>query len=134
MDGKVVIVTGAFGVLGAAVARAFAAAGASVALVDRVDAPPAELAGALQGKALFLGGVDLTEPAGARSAVDAAIDRFGHLDVVANVAGGFRWELVADGDPATWSTQPARQRGRSSTRRASSTSTAASRSRPGRSR
>ncbi len=28
--------------------------------------------------------------------------RFGGIDVLVNVAGGFRWEKIADGDIATW--------------------------------
>ena len=28
--------------------------------------------------------------------------RFGRLDALVNVAGGFRWESVGDGDPASW--------------------------------
>jgi NAD(P)-dependent dehydrogenase (short-subunit alcohol dehydrogenase family) len=102
MDGKVVIVTGAFGVLGAAVAEAFVAAGASVALVDRVEAPPAPLQATLGGEALFLGDVDLTTPAGAAKAVADTITRFGRLDGLANIAGGFRWEPVESGSADTW--------------------------------
>jgi NAD(P)-dependent dehydrogenase (short-subunit alcohol dehydrogenase family) len=102
MDGKAVMVTGAFGVLGSAVARAFAEAGAHVALVDRLAAAPGGLAGDLGERALEIGDCDLTDPAHARAAVDKALARFGKLDAVANVAGGFRWEPVAEGSPDTW--------------------------------
>ncbi|HWA63576.1 MAG TPA: SDR family NAD(P)-dependent oxidoreductase [Caulobacteraceae bacterium] len=102
MDGKAVIVTGAFGVLGAAVAKAFAAAGARVALVDRVEAPPAGLMETLGADAVALGGVDLTDPGQAKAVVADVVARFGRLDALVNVAGGFRWETHAEGSPDTW--------------------------------
>jgi 3-oxoacyl-[acyl-carrier protein] reductase len=99
MQGKAVIVTGAFGALGKVVARAFADRGAKVALVDKAPAPASV---DLPGEALVLGGVDLTKADEARGVVDQTLARFGALDVLVNVAGGFRWETVAEGDPATW--------------------------------
>jgi NAD(P)-dependent dehydrogenase (short-subunit alcohol dehydrogenase family) len=102
MQDKAVIVTGAFGILGRAVAGAFAARGARVAAVDLAPKPPAGLAESLGPEALVLGGVDLTNPAAARRAADATVERFGRLDALINVAGGFAWETLADGEPATW--------------------------------
>jgi NAD(P)-dependent dehydrogenase (short-subunit alcohol dehydrogenase family) len=89
-----VLITGGFGALGQAVARAFEAAGASVALIDLAPAPanaaPAQI-----------GGVDLTDPDQAGRAFLAAKAALGGADVVANVAGGFVWEKVT-GDAAAW--------------------------------
>jgi NAD(P)-dependent dehydrogenase (short-subunit alcohol dehydrogenase family) len=102
MQDKAVIVTGAFGILGRAVASAFAAKGARVAAVDLAPKAPAGLAESLGPEALVLGGVDLTNPAAARRAADATVERFGRLDALINVAGGFAWETLADGEPATW--------------------------------
>jgi len=99
MQGKAVIVTGAFGALGKVVAKAFGDRGAKVALVDKAPAP-ASLD--LPGETLVLGGVDLTKADEARGVVEQVLARFGSLDVLVNVAGGFRWETVAEGDPATW--------------------------------
>ncbi len=97
LQGKVVAITGAFGALGSAVVRAVLAEGAQVAAIDRASAPHAPLEGA----ALF-GDVDLSSDTGARAAVDAIVARFGRLDALVNIAGGFRWETVADGSLATW--------------------------------
>jgi len=51
---------------------------------------------------LELGGVDLTDAAQARKAIDSAVSHFGKLDALINIAGGFAFETVADGDPKTW--------------------------------
>ncbi|MBP7814887.1 MAG: SDR family NAD(P)-dependent oxidoreductase [Phenylobacterium sp.] len=99
---RIVAVTGAFGILGAAVARAAAGQGAKVALIDFAKTAPEGLLEACGPDALALSGVDLTDPAGATNAVDEAAARFGGLDVLINVAGGFAWQTHADGDPAVW--------------------------------
>lgn len=100
MAGRIFAITGASGVLGSAVARAAAAGGAQVALID--FAPHAEVAYELGDKAFFQGGVDLTDAVAAGAAVDAAADRFGGLDALINVAGGFRWETLEAGSWETW--------------------------------
>ena len=96
MAGRVFLITGAFGVLGQAVARAAAAAGERLALVDVAGQGPAPDGAFVQG------GVDLTDPGAAKAAVDAAAARLGGLDALINVAGGFVWETVEAGDPATF--------------------------------
>jgi NAD(P)-dependent dehydrogenase (short-subunit alcohol dehydrogenase family) len=97
MDGKVVVVTGASGALGRVVAEAALARGARVAGVDHAASqiPAAE-------NRIELGGVDLTDAAQARKAVDAVVAHFGRLDALINIAGGFAFEAVAEGDPKTW--------------------------------
>lgn len=97
LDGQVVAITGAFGALGSAVVKAALAEGAQVAAIDRAAAPRSPLDGA----ALF-GDVDLASDTGAQAAVDAIVARFGRLDAIVNIAGGFRWEPVADGSLDTW--------------------------------
>jgi NAD(P)-dependent dehydrogenase (short-subunit alcohol dehydrogenase family) len=101
MSGRVYAITGAFGALGNAVAKAAAAKGARLALIDFAQAPPAD---APSGEGVLnLGGVDLTNPVSTQGAVDAVVERFGGLDVLINIAGGFRWEMHEGGDPETWS-------------------------------
>jgi len=102
MTDRCVIVTGAFGVLGRATAELLAARGARVAAVDVAATPPAGLAEALGPGAALLGGHDLGDPAGAAGAVAAALAAFGRLDALINIAGGFAWQTLADGDAATW--------------------------------
>lgn len=99
---RIVAVTGAYGILGSAVARAAAGQGAQVALIDFSMSAPEGLVEACGPDALALSGVDLTDPGGAKAAVDEAAARFGGLDVLINVAGGFAWQTHADGDPAVW--------------------------------
>src|SRR5580704_14325829 len=102
MKDSCVIVTGAFGILGEAVVRALAAAGARVAAVDLSERPRGDLGQALGERAIILGGRDLADPAQAQAAVDAALAAFGHLDALINITGGFAWETLEGGDPATW--------------------------------
>jgi NAD(P)-dependent dehydrogenase (short-subunit alcohol dehydrogenase family) len=92
MTGRVFAITGAFGVLGSAVARAAAAQGARVALIDFAKTPPPGLPSG--DDVLVLGGVDLSDPVAAGAAIDAVADRFGGLDALLNIAGGFRWETL----------------------------------------
>jgi NAD(P)-dependent dehydrogenase (short-subunit alcohol dehydrogenase family) len=97
VKGKVVVVTGGFGQLGSAVARAFESTVASVAALDRAPAPKGA-----SGPRLLLGEVDLTLLAPAEQAMRKVIERFGRIDVLVNVAGGFTWQTLADGDVAAW--------------------------------
>jgi NAD(P)-dependent dehydrogenase (short-subunit alcohol dehydrogenase family) len=97
MKGKVVVITGALGALGRVVAETAAARGAKVAGVDHA---PSQLAATPE--RLELGGVDLSDPVQAKKAIDAAAQHFGRLDALINIAGGFAFETVADGDDRTW--------------------------------
>ena len=100
MRGKTIVVTGGFGALGGAVAAAAIERGASVAVLGH-SARPA-LAERLGPSALLLGGVDLASPAGALKAMAAVKERFGRLDALLNIAGGFGWEAIEGGKAETW--------------------------------
>ncbi|HET6377630.1 MAG TPA: SDR family NAD(P)-dependent oxidoreductase [Methylocella sp.] len=98
MQDKVLVITGGFGVLGRAVAEAALAAGAFAVIPGREPAeqiPPRD-------RLLVLGGVDLTDFAAAKGAMEKAAERFGKIDGLANIAGGFRWQTLSDGDLAGW--------------------------------
>jgi NAD(P)-dependent dehydrogenase (short-subunit alcohol dehydrogenase family) len=97
MDGKVVIVTGASGALGKVVAEVALVRGALVASIDH---SPAQIAAT--GNRIDIGGVDLTDATQAGKAIDAAASHFGRIDVLINIAGGFAFEAIAEGDPKTW--------------------------------
>ncbi|MGA9089688.1 MAG: 3-oxoacyl-ACP reductase FabG [Bradyrhizobium sp.] len=97
MDGKVIVVTGASGALGKVVAISALAKGARVACVDHAAAQAAATPGRIE-----LGGVDLTDAAQANKAIEAAAAHFGRLDALINIAGGFAFEAIAEGDPKTW--------------------------------
>jgi NAD(P)-dependent dehydrogenase (short-subunit alcohol dehydrogenase family) len=96
MAGRVFIITGAFGVLGQAVAKAAAAQGETVALIDVAPDGPAPSGAFVQG------GVDLTDAGSSKSAIDAVAGRLGGLDALINVAGGFSWQTLEAGDPAVF--------------------------------
>jgi NAD(P)-dependent dehydrogenase (short-subunit alcohol dehydrogenase family) len=97
MDGKVVVVTGASGALGNVVAEAALARGAKVAGVDYAASRIPVTATRIE-----LGGVDLSDAAQGKKAIDAAAAHFGRLDALINIAGAFAFETVAEGDPKTW--------------------------------
>ena len=97
MTGRVIAVTGAFGILGSAVAKAAAAQGARLALIDYAKAGPEPA-----GEALVLGGVDLTDAVQAGAAMDAVADRLGGIDALLNIAGGFTWQTLQDGSIESW--------------------------------
>jgi NAD(P)-dependent dehydrogenase (short-subunit alcohol dehydrogenase family) len=97
MNGKVVVVTGASGALGKVVAAVALARGARVAGIDHAASQIPTTPDRIE-----FGGVDLSDPAGAKKAIDAAATHFGKLDALINIAGGFAFEAIAEGDPKTW--------------------------------
>lgn len=99
---RTIVVTGAFGVLGAAVARHFAEIGDRVALLDLAMQPPEAVRSSFNERHFLLGGVDLTEPEATRKAMASVAMRSGRIDGLVNIAGGFQWETLADGDVGTW--------------------------------
>ena len=93
---RVIAITGGHGVLGRAVLEAALSDGLEVAIIDRTrgQATPEGV--------LDLGGVDLTDATAADRTMAAAVERFGRLDALLNIAGGFVWQTVDDPEPA-WS-------------------------------
>ena len=90
MDGKVIVVTGALGALGKVVVETALARGARVAGVDHATSQvPAT------GNRIEIGGVDLSEAAAAKTAIDAVAAHFGRIDALVNIAGGFAFETVS---------------------------------------
>ncbi|MEX3689416.1 SDR family NAD(P)-dependent oxidoreductase [Paraburkholderia sp. BR14263] len=98
---RVVMVTGGFGTLGRAVGRVFADNGWKVALIDKAPAPDGASAEQLHAS-WWRGGVELTDLDAARAAFSATVEQLGKLDALVNIAGGFRWETLADGSLETW--------------------------------
>lgn len=95
------LVTGAYGVLGAAVSEAFLHAGYRVARINHGAVPASEAAATTFG----IGNTDLSDSASAAQAVAEAYQRMGALDVVVNVAGGFAWEKLSEHSAETWQRQ-----------------------------
>lgn len=94
MTDRVIAITGGHGALGRAVVGAALADGLKVAVIDHATGQSAP-EGVLE-----LGGVDLTDPTSAARALDAVVARFGRLDALLNIAGGFVWQTTDDAEPA----------------------------------
>ncbi len=101
----VVVITGAAGNLGAALATAFQSAGAKLVLVDRApDRLPVlfpDLAGSPNH--LLATSVDVTDVAAVGAMVEKALARFDRIDVLVNAAGGYRGGTpLHDTSPELW--------------------------------
>ncbi|MBN1661536.1 MAG: SDR family NAD(P)-dependent oxidoreductase [Anaerolineae bacterium] len=102
---RVVLVAGAAGNLGQAVATAFHTAGANLVLLDRdpdrlVHTFP-ELAASPDH--LLLGSVDAADADSVERAVQSALEHLGRIDVLANTVGGYRAGLPVHETPLdTW--------------------------------
>ena len=94
MTDRVIAITGGHGVLGRAVLEAALADGLKVAVIDHA------MGHAVPAGVLEVGGVDLTDPVQAGQAIAAVIGRFGRLDALLNIAGGFVWQTTDDAEPA----------------------------------
>lgn len=97
MQGRVLVVTGAFGALGKVVAEVAQARGARIAGIDHA---PTQLSATPE--RIEIGGVDLSDVAQAKTAIETAAKHFGRIDALINIAGGFAFETVGDGDTKTW--------------------------------
>ena len=98
MNNKVVLITGAKGGLGSFVTQRFLATSATVAGTSR-SISPADFP-----EANFVAlPVDFTKAGAVRNAVESVVSRFGRLDVLVHLLGGFAGgQTVAETDDATW--------------------------------
>ncbi|MGH7090721.1 MAG: SDR family NAD(P)-dependent oxidoreductase [Stellaceae bacterium] len=102
IDGKVTLITGAAGSLGRAAVSIFAAAGARLALLD-LDRGTLEAAHGSPGTDRIFVPADLGAPDAVLAAIRAVEARFGRIDVLCNIAGGFHMgEPVHETDDATF--------------------------------
>lgn len=102
MNDRIVVVTGAFGVLGSAVVELLHRSGARVAALDFAGEAPASIKSLLQERGFIRGGVDIADPDRATQVASEVVEALGAPDALVNIAGGFAWETLADGDFATW--------------------------------
>ena len=92
--GRVVVVTGGAGAIGAATARAFAADGAALAILDLDASGAADIAASLP-NALGLA-CDVADEASVAAALDAVVSRFGGIDILVSNAGAAIGGRMAD--------------------------------------
>ncbi len=100
LAGQIVVVTGAAGAIGFATAKAFASAGAEIALLDIDSAALVENARRLGGTALTVR-CDVTDDASVRAAFDRIAETFGGVDIVVSNAGAAFQGKIGAVDDAT---------------------------------
>jgi meso-butanediol dehydrogenase / (S,S)-butanediol dehydrogenase / diacetyl reductase len=86
LDGKVAIITGAGGAIGAATARIFSSQGARILLVD-VDFPAVETLAQQIGSNAVAYCADLSQVSNCSAAIEQAVRSFGQLHILVNNAG-----------------------------------------------
>jgi NADP-dependent 3-hydroxy acid dehydrogenase YdfG len=104
LSGKVALVTGAGRGIGRAIALAFAAEGAAVALAARSRADLAGVAGEIRergGRALAVP-TDVTQDGAVEALVEQVLSDLGRLDVLVTSAGTASFGTVADSKPGDW--------------------------------
>ena len=100
LEGKVAVITGGTGVLGGAMARGLAAAGARVAILGRREEKARDLANeitAAGNKAIALP-ADVLDEDSLQSARQKLLDNWGRVDILINSAGGNRPDATVFGD------------------------------------
>lgn len=99
-SGKVVVVTGASGVICSTMVRAFAQAGAKVAAVARTEAKVKELAKEIKAEGFICEGyrADVTNPDDLKAAHDQILADLGPCDILINGAGGNNPRATTDNE------------------------------------
>jgi rhamnose utilization protein RhaD (predicted bifunctional aldolase and dehydrogenase)/NAD(P)-dependent dehydrogenase (short-subunit alcohol dehydrogenase family) len=100
LAGQVALVTGGAGAIGSAIARAFAVAGAEVAILDVDESGARAKAREIAGAALAVG-CDVTDPQSVRAAFDTVAETFGGVDIVVSNAGGAWQGRIGEVDDVT---------------------------------
>ncbi|MFA5872583.1 MAG: SDR family oxidoreductase [Anaerolineales bacterium] len=91
LENRVAVITGATGGLGSVVTRELAARGANLVLLDRDPDKLAALTGSLSlpESRVLARTVDLLDPSGTKSAAEAVAAKFGRIDILLHLVGGW---------------------------------------------
>ena len=100
LAGQIAVVTGAGGTIGAATAKAFADAGAQVALLD-IDADAAAKQAKATGRNALALKCDVTDAASVRAAFNTVVEAFGGVDIAVSNAGAAWQGRIGEVDEAT---------------------------------
>lgn len=101
--GRVAVITGAAGVIGAAIARSFVAAGVRVVLGDVRDADLERLAAGLGGSSVAVAcPTDVSRPDDVRRLIGTAAESYDRLDALVNVAGITHVDDILEVSLDTW--------------------------------
>jgi NAD(P)-dependent dehydrogenase (short-subunit alcohol dehydrogenase family) len=99
LSGKLVIVTGAFGTVGASMVDALSREGAVVVAIDKASEPPATR---FKPSVHLFADIDIADGAAMGRVADEVSSLGIGVHGLVNVAGAFRFETVGDGSIATW--------------------------------
>jgi 3-oxoacyl-[acyl-carrier protein] reductase len=104
LDGRVALITGAAGGIGAATTRALAEAGARVLATDVDETRVLQVAAAIAAAGGDVSGrhLDVTHPPEIDAVIQEVVDRFGQLDILVNVAGILDLTPVDQLTPDVW--------------------------------
>jgi NAD(P)-dependent dehydrogenase (short-subunit alcohol dehydrogenase family) len=96
LDGKIIVVTGAKGNLGATMITTALNEGATVIGIDyaQIDFEAQNFEG--------FSGIDLTDVDASTTVFTKIAEKYGAIHGLANIAGGFCWETLADGETSSW--------------------------------
>ena len=104
LDNKIAIVTGAGGGIGGAIAVRFAREGAKIAVAD-IDGETGKSRAAeitQEGRQAFSIVADVTRKTSVEQMVQAALSRWGRIDILVNVAGGAQVKPVIEVSQTEW--------------------------------
>lgn len=104
LSGKVALVTGAASGIGRAIALAFVAEGAQLALVDRDEARLAETASLLGGSSAVTFQADVSKASDVKNVLSQFDAAFDHVDVLVNCAGVGKLGTVVELSEEEWDT------------------------------
>jgi 2-hydroxycyclohexanecarboxyl-CoA dehydrogenase len=106
LTGKVAIITGGAGGIGAATGRLFCEEGCRIALVDvtaeTLSDVAREIRTAVPEAEILEIPADVGDESAARPIVERTLDAFGQVDILVNIAGIRSYELLAEAKAETW--------------------------------